>query len=151
MELITDVFGVITVEEKDIFHFEVGIPGFEELSSFVVIQDSTEASFSYLQSVERPELSFFLIDPFAFFPAYDFELPETAVKDLKAESIEQLLVRTIVTVRDKLSNATTNLVAPIVLNMEERVGKQVILIQTDYTTRHNLFPIETDEVKGGNP
>ncbi|WP_028551005.1 flagellar assembly protein FliW [Paenibacillus sp. UNC451MF] len=131
--------GKITIDDKEIIHFPTGIPGFEELKKYVIIRPDADLPLSYLQSVENPELSFIVTDPFVFEPNYEFVLPETAKEELKASLEQDIVVWSIVSVRDDFKNATHNLLAPLVINMKERLGKQVILQNTSYKTRHSLF------------
>ncbi|WP_282938797.1 flagellar assembly protein FliW [Paenibacillus sp. RC67] len=131
--------GKITIDEKEIIQFPTGIPGFEELKKYVIINPDTDLPLFYLQSVENPELSFIVIDPFIFEPSYEFVLPDLAREELKAYIEQDIVVWSIVSVRDDFQNATHNLLAPLVINMKERLGKQVILQNTSYKTRHRLF------------
>jgi len=95
--------------------------------------------FACLQCVDRGELGFIIVDPFEFFPDYEFSLPDTDAEQLGVEDPGDLSVWTIVTTRDRLESATVNLVAPVVLNVRTRIGKQVILVDTNLGTRHALF------------
>ncbi|MBE1447431.1 flagellar assembly protein FliW [Paenibacillus sp. OAS669] len=131
--------GKITVDEQEIITFPTGIPGFEELKTYAIVTPDPDLPLSYLQSVENPELSFIIVDPFLFEPSYEFILSETAKEELKASLEQDIVVWSIVSVRDDFKNATHNLLAPLVINMKERLGKQVILQNTPYKTRHRLF------------
>lgn len=65
MIISTSIWGDIEVNEKEVYRFEKGIPGFEETTEFVLL-DQDEAPFYYLQSLQQKELSFVLVDPFIF-------------------------------------------------------------------------------------
>ncbi|TJY41950.1 flagellar assembly protein FliW [Cohnella pontilimi] len=143
MKFNTVRFGEIEVLDEQIFHFNKGIPGYEQLQLYTLITVDEHAPFAYLQSVEDGNLAFIVIDPFEFFSDYEFELPEAAKEELKLESPEHAAVRTIVAIKDKLEQATTNLVAPIVINRSNRRGKQVVLAKSSYTTRCRLFADDT--------
>ncbi len=130
-------FGHIEIEEDQIFIFKQGIPGFTKYTRFAVIEVE-DTPFSYLQSTEEGKLAFLLVDPFSFHPKYEFDLPLSAAEELQVDSLEQVMVRSIVTVKENLETATMNLVAPIVINTDMKTGKQVILPSTNYTTKHPL-------------
>ena len=69
---------------------------------------------------------------------------------LSGENLPQIF--TIVRVADKLEEMTTNLIAPIVVNIKTRTARQVVLENTSYTVRHLLFPNgakPVQETKGG--
>jgi len=139
MKVETAQFGQIEIDEARIYHFNQGIPGFEQATRFVFIDVEEHDSFSYMQSVDVKDLVFIVVDPFEFYKNYEFDLPDLAMAQLQVGSSDKINIRTIVSVREKLEQATTNLVAPIVLNVNKRLGKQVILTSTSYSTRHKLF------------
>jgi flagellar assembly factor FliW len=147
MKIRTKYHGEVEINEKDIFHFEYGIPGFLDEKQFVLLP-LEDTPFVILQSVKTPALGFAMIDPFGYFPDYDIELDEQTVTQLELSSEKEVAVYVILTVADPFDNTTANLQAPIVLNYEKKLGKQVILTNTNYKTKHRLFP-EKWRNKGG--
>jgi flagellar assembly factor FliW len=139
MKLRTKYHGEIEINEKDIFHFKYGIPGFLDEKQFVLLP-LEDTPFVILQSVKTPSLGFAMIDPFGYFPDYDIELDEQTVTQLEIFSEKEVAIYVILTVADPFDNTTANLQAPIVLNYEKKLGKQVILTNTTYKTKHRLFP-----------
>ncbi|AZH31462.1 MULTISPECIES: flagellar assembly protein FliW [Paenibacillus] len=142
MIISTSIWGDIEVNDKEIYRFEKGVPGFEETTEFVLL-DQDEAPFYYLQSLQQKELSFVLVDPFIFYPEYEFELPDSEAEELGIES--NLVVRSILTLHEQVENSTINLLAPLVFNPDNRQAKQVVLYQSSYLTKHSLQPIKEDE------
>ncbi|KZE70236.1 flagellar assembly protein FliW [Paenibacillus jamilae] len=142
MIISTSIWGDIEVNDKEIYRFEKGIPGFEETTEFVLL-DQDEAPFYYLQSLQQKELSFVLVDPFIFYPEYEFELPDSEAEELGIES--NLVVRSILTLHEQVENSTINLLAPLVFNPDNRQAKQVVLYQSSYLIKHSLQPIKEDE------
>jgi flagellar assembly factor FliW len=145
MKLHTKYHNEIEISEKDIYHFKYGIPGFFDEKQFVLLT-LEDTPFVILQSVRTPALGFAMIDPFIYFKDYDFELDEHSVEQLQLSSEKEVAVYVILTVADPFENTTANLQAPIVLNYEKKLGKQVILTNTPYKTKHRLFP-EKAEMK----
>ncbi|SDX28398.1 flagellar assembly protein FliW [Paenibacillus sp. CF384] len=139
MELQTSRFGKLTITDNEIYIFAQGLPGFEEHKSFIVIAPEDDHPFAFLQSTEDEKLSFIITDPFLFFPDYDFEIPESALVELEIAEVDQVVVRSILSVRDGLETATINLVAPVIINLDNHKGKQVVLGGSTYTTRHELI------------
>ncbi|MBA2942408.1 flagellar assembly protein FliW [Paenibacillus sp. CGMCC 1.16610] len=133
----TTRFNQIEIDDNDIITFKQGIPGFEERTKYIVLE-MEQGPFSFLQSVEEAGLAFAVVDPFTLYPDYEFELPASAKEELEIDSLEQITVRSIVSVKDNWDNATTNLVAPLVINHLHKLGKQVVLTKTTYTTKHLL-------------
>ncbi|WP_416293755.1 flagellar assembly protein FliW [Paenibacillus illinoisensis] len=141
------MWGEVEVPEKDVYQFPKGLPGFEEETEFALIPWE-DTPFSYLQSVREKDLSFLLVSPFTFVPNYSFELNEVDKEEL--EIVEQVSVYSMVTIHSQTNKSTMNLLAPVVLNPEQRLGKQVVLHQTPYETRHLIWAEdEAKSVKGG--
>jgi flagellar assembly factor FliW len=138
MKIYTKYHGECEIQEQDIFQFEQGIPGFLDEKQFILLP-LKDTPFVILQSVKTPELGFAMIDPFIYFKGYDFELDEQSVEQLQLTSEKEVAVYVILTVADPFEQTTANLQAPIVLNYEKKLGKQVILTNTPYKTKHKLF------------
>lgn len=138
----TLTWGSLDVAENHLYHFAKGILGFDEETEFALIDN--EGLFVYLQSVKEKGLAFLLADPFAFYPDYEFELPEGDTTELKLGS--QVMVYCVITLKEQIEQSTINLLAPIVLNPDQRLGKQVVLHQTSYHTKHTLWPEHSSSV-----
>ncbi|ESU72901.1 flagellar assembly protein FliW [Geobacillus zalihae] len=139
MNIDTKYHGTVAVKEEDIIHFPHGLPGFADEKRFVLLP-LADTPFVILQSVETPALGFVLIEPFSYFPTYEFELDEATVEQLNIESERDVAVYVILTVADPFHETTANLQAPVVINVHKRLGKQVILTNPPYKTKHRLFP-----------
>lgn len=137
MKLQTKFENMVEINECDILHFEQGLPGFEEEKQFVLLQmDGTP--FSILQSVTTSELAFVTADPFVFFKEYDFELALRDQEALQIQKPAEVFVQVIVTVAESFEKSTANLQAPIIINQKRNRGKQIILTESKYLTRHVL-------------
>lgn len=132
----TSTWGQLDINEEAVYQFPKGIPGFEEETAFAVIA-LEEGPFSYLQSLKSDSLVFLLADPFSFYADYEFELPDTDAEELEIE--DSVWVRSIVTLKEQVEESTLNLLAPIVMNPQKRMGKQVVLIKTAYQTKQTLW------------
>ena len=136
-------FGELDVNERQVFTFGEGLPGFatETLFAFLPHDDGSDnkPNFAYLQSLKTPELTFLLADPFAFFPEYEFEIDDVTEADLNTSTQNLPMVWTIVTVLNKIEDMTLNLVAPLLFNVENRRAAQMILNNHRYGTRHRVF------------
>ena len=85
-----------------------------------------------------------MTDPFLFFYDYQFEIDEKNMNVLKIKEEKDIAIYTMVTVPiGQVKKMTTNLVAPVVIHVQNREGKQIVLEKSKYTTKHRLF---TDEV-----
>lgn len=144
-------FGEIEVDEQDILRFPEGILGFPEENAFALLPYQENSPFAFLQSITEPNLTFFIVEPFAFFQEYSFELDDEIAKEIGLSVENPPRIVSIVTLTENVSDMTTNLVAPIVINRRDGIALQIVHNKTSYTTRHRLFPKEvlTQDVKGG--
>ena len=146
MKIQTTNFGEIEIKEELIINFGEGLPAFEEEKEFVIILNEDEENpFHWLQSVNNPALSFVILNPFEVFHDYDVLLPETTKTKLKIEKEEDVAIYTIVVVPEDMSKMTTNLLGPIIINVKEKIGKQVILEDDKYNTKHFIFNQNSQE------
>lgn len=134
--------GQIDVSEDKIINFPQGIPGFSDEKSFAFLLYQEGSPFGFLQSLNEANLTFLVVEPFTFFPKYDFEVDDeiTAQLGLSTENLPEVF--NVVSVRGKTEEMTANLLAPIIINWRDQRGMQIVLEKTFYTTRHRLFPDE---------
>lgn len=139
-------FGEIEVEEEKFLEFIDGIPGFDGITKFVIIENpDPEIPFHWLQSVEDGNVTFVITNPFLFMIDYDFEISESILAKLEIEDQKEILIYSMVVVPEEITEMTTNLMAPIIINRNNRKAKQVILDGTKYSLKHYIFqqPIKT--------
>lgn len=136
----TKYFDEITYEEEDILTIQQGLFGFENCTKFLTIPfDPENDSILSLQSLDNPDLSFILMNPFQLYEDYS---PKPLDEDLRffGEIDEsELSYYVLAVLKDSLSDSTLNLKAPLVVNAMNKTGKQVILPQKEYKFRHR-FP-----------
>ncbi|WHY61438.1 flagellar assembly protein FliW [Cytobacillus firmus] len=138
MNILTKFHGEQVINREDIIKFPTGIPGFFEEKEFYIFPlEGTELF--VLQSVKTTEIAFIVTDPFVLFPQYEFDLPEEAIEKLEIQLDKDVATFTILTVREPFRETTANLQAPIVINQTKKLGKQVILSQTPYQTKHKIM------------
>lgn len=119
--------------------FESGIPGFDDLRDFVIVPYPEDSPFWMLQSLEKEEVGFVLVNPFDTYANYEVDLPESALEALEAERAEDVAVFAFVTIRQPVEASTVNLAAPVVINRVNRKGTQAILADERLSTREPLF------------
>lgn len=136
MEINTKYFGKLPFEQEEAIIFENGIFGFEDYKKYILIRfDDDKGSLLSLQSIDNENLAFVAVNPFKFIPDYAPILTEEDLKDLRANSVENLLVYNICVIKDNLGESTINLRCPIIVNAEIRLAKQVILEDSNYSFR----------------
>ena len=135
MKIQTRPYGEIEIDEKQRIVFPRGLFGFEELRNFALL-DSTQQPFYWLQSLERVEVAFVLIDPLFFRPDYTPDVDPTEVEEIGASDPEDLLVFAIVTIPAAAARMTANLQGPVLLNRRTRVARQSISANPRWGVRH---------------
>ena len=116
--------------------FPVGLPGFAELRRFALSRWGGEDSpYARLNSLEDPAVAFLVAPPEAFFDDYDVALSDEDAGVLQLEDPADALVLVVITVGEKAEEATANLLGPVVVNTRQRRGMQVVLPDSDRSTR----------------
>jgi flagellar assembly factor FliW len=133
-------FGDIEFAKGDIIQFPEGMIGFQKLNKYVVVNTKEGSPYRWLQSVEEPKLAFLVSIPEFFVEEYTPEISNSEAKSLglKPETPHLILVTTTIP-RGNPNLATANLAAPIIINLESRKAKQVILEDEAYTIRYPIF------------
>lgn len=139
MELVTKYHGVIEYRNEDVIVFKKGLPGFKELKNYIIFPLESNDAFSILHSVEDIEVGLVLVSPFTISGDYEFKIPDTYIKELEIANSEDVLVLTTVTLNSNVENITTNLKAPIIINIKEKLGEQLILDNDKYKIKESLF------------
>jgi flagellar assembly factor FliW len=132
-------FGELEVLDNKIITFKEGLPGFPQIHRFAVLDKDELKPFQYLQALDDPPIALFIINPFIVDPTYEFRLAESDMEDVNSKNSTQLTVYAVATIPDDPTQATINLMAPIVINDRDRCGKQVILHDSKYSVRHPLL------------
>ncbi|MBI5308733.1 MAG: flagellar assembly protein FliW [Planctomycetes bacterium] len=138
LNISTQKLGDLFINKENIIVFKEGLFGFESLKEFVIINIEECRPFEWLVSVENPEITFPVINPIPFFTDYQ---PMQQIEDLAVlETKDPKCIETfcIVTLGDKPENATVNLKGPILINTQNKLGKQFVLLEDYYSLNHPL-------------
>ena len=154
MQVQTSRFGTIDVPNNEVVTFADGLPGFRGARSMVLVGagDLTGAeageghpTLFWLQDVADPELAFLTTVPWSAYPDYDIDIDPS---DLDGAELDDVCVLAIVTVRreDGTVRLTSNRLAPIVIDTNRRVGRQVVLQEGNWPINAPLAETQTHEV-----
>jgi len=132
---------MMTLEEKanNIITFNNGLPGFESLKTFALEEIEGSEPFKTLKSTENENIGFVTIVPFDFKVDYEVKLTEAVINSLKIEAPEDVLILNTVTLNSDVKKITTNLKAPIIINLKNNLGYQMILDRENYSIKHPLI------------
>jgi flagellar assembly factor FliW len=147
----TTRFGEIDIKNEDLIELPSGLIGFPELKRYVLLDHDKDSPFKWLQSLDDGAIAFVLINPLLFKPDYTVEVTEAEVSDLGLKTEEDAVISVIITIPTNPQNMTANLKAPLVFNLQNRKGKQLVLSNSAYTTRHNIMEeIKKASAAGGS-
>ena len=138
MKIETKYLGEMEIDESKIIHFESGLPGFLDEKSFVVLDIPGNDVLQILQSVTTPELAFIVTNPHYFYEDYEFKLEDSIVELLGIKKKEEIVVMSILTVRDPFPTSTINLKAPLIINWANKRGKQIVLNDEKYSMKASI-------------
>jgi flagellar assembly factor FliW len=143
----TRFFGELEYQSEALFRFPSGLPGFEDHRTFVFLKKPGLEPLMFLQSLDSRNLCFILLPVRAIDEDFQLELTQEEVRE-----IGLLAERTPIIGEDILCAAlicsgegdgpTANLMAPVVVNLHNNIGMQVIHAQTPYSHRHPLLPAD---------
>lgn len=133
-------FGSFAVPADRVLRFAEGLIGFPDYHRFVIVEHTRPGPLRWLLCLDEPELAFAVVDPAEFFP--DYRVDAHACLGVPAE--RDVAVFAIVTIpRTYPVGMSANLMAPVVVDVETREARQVILDDGTYSTRHPLLPGST--------
>ena len=124
MKIHTTRFASIEIEPDDILFFRNGLVGFEDCRHWVLLADGDNRSVAWLQSMQHSDIALPVVSPRRFVADYQVRLEPADVQSLQLTSAEQAYVLGVVS-RDS-DVLTMNLKAPLVINLERRIGCQVV-------------------------
>ena len=155
MEIETTRFGIVHVREDQVIEVPSGILGFPEDRRYVLFNHREGSPFWWFQSLDHGALAFVLIDPFLIKTDYELEMsPEDTARlqvEKGEEGLKEIQPMAIVSIsKGEPKVITANLLGPVVINLDKRVARQVVLDRHDYSHRFPV-PLTEDEkspVKG---
>jgi len=132
MQLDTARLGRLHCDASDLLLFPEGLIGFEHLHAWLPLR---EGALCWLQAVEDPRVSLPVVSPFDFVPGFQLRLQPDDCRSIQLHSAEHIVVLAVVG-QDE-GHWTLNLRAPILLQPDIRLGRQVIA-SGDYSLQHIL-------------
>lgn len=142
LKIKTSRFGELDIQSSAVIDILAGLIGFPQYHKFVMIEYT--APFSWLQSVESPELAFVIVNAAEFGDNYTFELPK-GDRDLDITPDDEVAIFNIVSIRPNAGDSTVNLKAPVIVNLRNRKARQVILDDQRFPTRMPLWVDKGEE------
>lgn len=137
MILQTSRFGQLEVDERRLIEFPEGILGFPLQKQYALVQTGEGSGFYWLQAVDTPELAFVVCDPRLF--VADYQVP-VKLEDLQSIGLSDPSRAQVFVIVNKVQDLLTgNFQGPVVVNVETRHARQLVLSDKRYSTRHPLM------------
>ena len=118
--------------------FEKGIPGFENYRYFNVNIVEGNKKIYNIVSKEDSNIGFISISPFDIKKDYEIDLDDEFIKELDIKDEKDVLVICLIKLGKSLKDSTANLKAPIIINIKNNRGKQLILQDDKYKIKEPL-------------
>jgi flagellar assembly factor FliW len=136
----TSRFGELEIDAELVIDIPDGLIGFERSKRFVVITPDQGGSFRWFQSLDDGAIAFPIVEPWQFKADYAPTISDSDARMLGLSHDTPKLVFSVVTVPKSDPRAmTANLLAPLIINASTRRGRQVIVTDDHYTTRHSIL------------
>jgi flagellar assembly factor FliW len=138
----TKHFGNIEFEDASVVAFPDGLPGFENRRRFLALHFQSSAPLVYLQSLEAGELCFVTLPVGAIDPDYQLRMSDEDAERIglirgRQPSIgSEVLCLAVLSIRE--AGPTANLLAPVVVNLNNRFAVQAVAEASSYSHQHVL-------------
>lgn len=134
----TSRFGDISVAGDRIINFVQGVPGFEKLRRFILIDHDADGVFRWLQAVDDPSVAFLMTDPNQFRPEYAVPLRKADADGLGVKDPGSLITLVMVCVSQDTRELSLNLKGPVVFNADNMKAIQCVLDKEDYPSNFSI-------------
>jgi flagellar assembly factor FliW len=119
--------------------FPAGLPGFPHSHVFQLSAWGGEGTpFSLMTSSDDPDVGFVVVEPWVFYPDYEFELDKSTSERLALSDPGDSIVMCVVTLGERPEDATVNLLGPIVVNRFTHEACQAVLDPSLFNVRAPL-------------
>ncbi len=130
---------------ESIIHFPEGIPGLEDCKRFVILEPNGLAPLLLLHTAEGEALSLPVLPVQVVEANYQLKLPavDRALLGLAGEAVVggNVVCLAVLVLPVGGGPPTCNLMAPIVINPAKLLAKQIVQVESEYSTAYPL-PLE---------
>ena len=124
MQIETTRFEAVAIRADDILLFPSGVFAFEKMRHWVLLSDAHNASVGWLQNVSHSAVALPVVSPRRFVPDYQVRVNRKQLAPLELSAPDEAFVLTVVSRND--GRLTLNLKAPLIINLDRRLGRQVV-------------------------
>lgn len=138
MHIETTRFGTLEIGDDTVISIPdglIGLPG----SRYALLSHSDDSPFLWLQSTEEPSVAVPVTTPWLFFSSYEVRVGDEDARRLGLEDPTDADILCVVRATEKIEDFTVNLIAPVIVHRDKRLGRQIINDVGGYSVRHPLF------------
>jgi len=135
----TTRFGELEVNPNDVVTLADGLLGFEHLKKYFVVDPGDSTLILWLQSTDDEKIAFPILEPKIFKPDYIAKLLPADLNGLELESLQTAKLYSILTIPTNVTEMSANLKAPVVINSQKKVGKQIVLQDSKLSVKHEMY------------
>ena len=125
MQIDTSRFGSLSIAAEDILLFPHGLIAFEDCRHWALLADADNDSLGWLQSITHGDVAMAVVSPRRFVPDYRLRVTRGQLAPLELTQSDSAYVLSILSKTNR--SLTINLAAPLVINLDRRLGRQVIV------------------------
>jgi len=129
---------LVQYSENSIIRFDEGLIGFSDCKSFVLLESEGIAPFRRLQSTERDDVGFLVLDTAYLTKEFPSLIPERDWESIGLTDPAAKLAFVICIIGPTPAQSTANLQAPLIINYANMAGRQMIIGDTEFSSRHPL-------------
>jgi len=135
-----------TASATDSIVFPDGLVGCQDWKNFVLMtgEGVDELRVAVLQSLDDPAMSLMVTDPRFFEPSFAPMLSAQDCTDLGLDDDSQTVMYCTLSTADGW--LTANLLGPLILNPTNCRGKQVVVLDSAFSTRYRIAPLGSSGV-----
>lgn len=137
MQIDTTRFGVVPIEADDLLFFPAGLIGLEDCQHWVILADTENEAIGWLQSLSRADMAMAVISPRRFVTDYQVRVTRGELSSLQLSADDRAYILAIVAQND--DRLTLNLKAPLIINLDRRMGRQVVT-SDDQPLQYEMAP-----------
>jgi flagellar assembly factor FliW len=135
MNISTTRFGTLSIDETDVLTFVDGLIGMEDCRRWVLLGDAENPALGWLQCLDRPEVAMAVVSPRRFVPNYEVRVAKREIASLGLNDPNQAQV--LVIISNTSGSLVLNLKAPLIIHLEERLGRQIVA-RDDHAVQHRV-------------
>ncbi len=149
MHIETSRFGDFEFPDNKVISFPSGLPGFEDLQRFVILEIEKSKPLYWLQSTDNKYIALPAMIPFELMDNHSLQVRDSDLEELHVEEQSDLIVMNVVVIPEDIRQMTVNLAAPIIINAKEGIGKQILIDAKELPIRYPIYDAVMRAAKGG--